>query len=48
MDFEYDCWRCGSTNAVYGESKGFITVYYELPAEWSCYWCDAINVTPDD
>ncbi|WP_159401239.1 hypothetical protein [Streptomyces sp. NRRL B-24484] len=48
MDFEYDCWRCWETNAVYGEPRGFLNVWYQLPAEWTCYCCGAINITPDD
>lgn len=48
MDFEFDCWRCGVTNAVWGRPVGFWTERYRLPAEWDCWNCDATNITPDD
>jgi len=48
MDFEYDCWRCGETNAIWGKPCGFWTEQYRLPAEWDCWYCGATNITPDD
>lgn len=48
MDFEFDCWCCGITNAVWGRPVGFWTERYRLPAEWDCFNCDATNITPDD
>ncbi|MEU6965062.1 hypothetical protein [Streptomyces chrestomyceticus] len=48
MDFDYDCWCCGRTNAVYGEPCGFWTEKYRVPDEWDCWYCDSTNITPDD
>lgn len=48
MDFEFDCWCCKETSAVNCEPKEFLTVHYELPLRWNCYWCDEVNITPDD
>ncbi|MFD9033307.1 hypothetical protein ACFVZW_19460 [Streptomyces sp. NPDC059567] len=48
MDFEYDCWFCLETNAIWGKPRGFWTTWYELPGEWSCWNCGRPNTTPDD
>ncbi|WP_406380784.1 hypothetical protein [Streptomyces sp. NBC_01618] len=48
MDFEYDCWRCGTTCVVYGRPVGFWVERYRLPGEWECWNCGATNTTPDD
>lgn len=49
MDFEFDCWRCGTTCAVWGKPRGFwTTTHYELPAEFDCWNCGATNTTPDE
>ncbi|WP_187767440.1 hypothetical protein [Streptomyces cacaoi] len=48
MEFEYACWRCDADCAVYGKRRGFWTKWYELPSEWTCWQCGAINLTPDD
>ncbi|MGW0612024.1 hypothetical protein [Streptomyces sp. NPDC002788] len=49
MDFEFDCWRCGTTCAVWGKPRGFwTTTHYELPGEFECWNCGALNTTPDE
>ncbi|MFK0113957.1 hypothetical protein [Streptomyces sp. NPDC091217] len=48
MDFEFECWRCGADCTVWGKPVGFWTEKYRLPAEWSCWNCEAINITPED
>lgn len=48
MDFDFDCWACGASCAVWGKPRGFWTEWYELPEEWECWNCGAINSTPDD
>ncbi|MFE5092367.1 hypothetical protein ACFRCI_18770 [Streptomyces sp. NPDC056638] len=48
-DFELDCWLCRETNFIKGHPKGFwTTTHDELPGEWTCGSCDAVNTTPDD
>ncbi|MFJ5026118.1 hypothetical protein [Streptomyces goshikiensis] len=48
MDFEFDCWFCDATNAIWGKPTGFWTERYLLPEEWHCYNCGRLNSTPDD
>ncbi|MEK8175028.1 hypothetical protein NKH77_55995 [Streptomyces sp. M19] len=37
------------TNVIQGRPRGFwTTTHYTLPGEWSCWFCDALNTTPDD
>ncbi|WP_309049975.1 hypothetical protein [Streptomyces sp.] len=33
---------------VYGKPTGFWTERYNLPTEWECWNCGAINITPED
>ncbi len=48
MDFDFDCWACGASCAVWGKPRGFWTEWYELPEDWECWNCGAINATPED
>jgi hypothetical protein len=48
MDFEFECWRCGADCVVWGKPRGFWDTWYQLPGEWNCWNCDAINITPDE
>ncbi|GGY10141.1 hypothetical protein GCM10010358_73360 [Streptomyces minutiscleroticus] len=48
-EFGFACWDCGATNFIQGRPKGFwTTTHYELPGEWTCWNCEALNRTPDD
>lgn len=49
MDFDFHCWACGALNAIWGQPRGFwSTTHYDLPTEWACWLCTALNTTPDD
>ncbi|MGY4966782.1 hypothetical protein [Streptomyces sp. 900105245] len=48
-EFEFECWQCWETNYIRGRPKGFwSTTHYELPGEWTCWSCGALNTTPDE
>lgn len=47
MNFEFECWRCGTDCVVYGKPTGFWQELYTLPEDWECWNCGAINITPD-
>lgn len=48
MDFEFDCWRCGETNLIWGEDVGWWGHRYRLPEDWHCWCCGSLNATPED
>ncbi|MFF4347866.1 hypothetical protein [Streptomyces sp. NPDC001530] len=42
----FDCWRCDEENVVHGEGCDCCDLV-EVPDEWDCWNCGAVNATPD-
>lgn len=43
----YTCWRCGEDCVVHGVGCDCCDLV-EVPDEWDCWNCGALNYTPDD
>ncbi|MBT2414408.1 hypothetical protein J7I94_28340 [Streptomyces sp. ISL-12] len=43
----YTCWSCGEDCVVHGVGCDCCDLV-EVPDEWDCWNCGALNYTPDD
>ncbi|MER5950189.1 hypothetical protein ABT127_29470 [Streptomyces sp. NPDC001904] len=43
----YVCWRCDEDNLIEGDGCDCCDRIDNIPYEWDCWNCGAINATPD-